>query len=317
MSTTILSSPTRTAPWGRAARRPLYVRPVLLATDGTNTAGAAVRFAAVLARRRQAEPHVLTVLHPPALLDAPGDAARREGRLRDVRQQLLALGGAGGAGARWPVGVEVGSPVAAIGRAVSSQGAGSIVIGLRPHGTLDRLFRDETALLVMRNAAVPVLAVTPALADLPRRVVAAVDFSRASLDAVRAALSVVGDGGTLFLAHVQPEIDFAPEAAEEYGAMYTQGVSSAFARLERQLDVPAGVSVEPVLLRGTATGELRALADRVGADLIALGSQSHAPARLSLGGVTQALAREGRVSLLVVPPTVHTEPRATADARPS
>ena len=327
MSTTILQTTTRTAPERPAALRPLFERPVLLATDGANAASAAVRFTSALARKRRASPQVVTVL-PPA---APGAApvtrlasradeeaeAHRRAEWRDhVRGQLHALA-APGQGDAWPLDVEVGSPATAITRTARTHDVGSIVIGLRPHGTLDRIFRDETALLVARNAAVPVLAIAPTLTDLPRRVIAAVDFSRASLGAVRAAVSVLAEGGTLLLVHVQPEIDFTPEQAEGYGVIYSQGVASAFARLQQELVVPPGVTVQPVLLRGNATTELLALADRAGADLIAVGSQRHGPGRLSLGSVTRSLVREGRVSLLVTPPPDHPVPGAAADRRAS
>lgn len=308
-------------------RPPLFARPVLLATDGTNAAGAAVRFTGALARNRHAAPLVLTVLpplanrreDPAAAAGAPTDqsaeAERRGRQLRDIREHLGAFGGRGPGGAvTWPVDLAVGRPAATIVQEARRRDVGSIVVGLRRHGTLDRLFRDETALIVVRTAAVPVLAIAPTLTDLPRCVIAAVDFSRASLAAARAAASVLADGATLLLVHVQPEMG-SVRAAAGYGTAYSQGVGSAFTRLHQELDVPAGVAVEPVLLRGDATTELLALADRVGADLIAVGGQSQGPDRLSLESVTRSLVREGRVSLLVVPPSHDPAPHAAVDAR--
>jgi nucleotide-binding universal stress UspA family protein len=312
----------------RTAIQPLFTRPVLLATDGTNAAHAAVRFTAALARHRQAQPQVLSVLAPRTCREAAPDgrtvalstrfteAERRDQRLREIRNQVRVFAGDGAAGdAAWPIDVEFGAPVATITREASSRGAGSIVLGLRPHTTLDRLFRDETSLLVIRNATVPVLAITPTLSDLPRRVIAAVDFSRASLRAVRAASSVLGEGATLLLVHVQPEIDFGPEEAEGFGVIYTQGVVGAFARLQRELNIPSSVTVETVFLRGTATAELLAFAERAGAELIALGSQRHELGGLALGSVTRALVRDGRSSLLVTPPGRHGSARLADDAR--
>ncbi len=322
MSTIILRDAIVTAPASSSplAMRPLLTRPVLLATDGTTAADSAVQFTAALAGQRRARPQVLTVLPAatlratevavPARVDSEGaiEADRRARWLGDVERQLDARASAPSTrGCPWPVDLAVGRPAANIVQEARRRGAGLIVVGLRPHGTLDRLFRDETALLVVRSAAVPVLAVTPQLAGLPRRVIAAVDFSRASLDAARAALSVIGDGGTLLLAHVQPEIGFTPESAGDYDHRYAQGVAGAFERLREQLDVPAGVSVETVALRGEPTTELLALVDRTGADLVAVGSQGGAPERgaphrPALGSVTRALVRAGRTSLLVAPP---------------
>lgn len=71
----------------------------------------------------------------------------------------------------------------------------------------------------------------------------------------------------------------------------------------------------PVDVRGDATTELLGLAERAGADLIAVGSQRTRPARLSVGSVTRSLVRDGRISLLVLPPSHDLVPRAADDAR--
>ena len=337
MSMTVLRDAVVTAPAMSSPPelRALFTRPVLLATDGASAADAAVRFTAALARHRRARPEVLTVL-PPATLSATevgglrmavahgaSEADRRAGWLSDIQRQVGSCAGAPAArGCPWPVDLAVGRPAATILQEARRRGVGSIVVGLRPHGTLDRLFRDETALLVVRSSAVPVLAITPALTGLPRRVIAAVDFSRASLEAVRAALSVIGEGGTLLLAHAQPEIAFAPEKGDGCDDTYAQGVAGAFERLREQLDVPAGVTVESVALCGAAVPELLALIDRTGADLVAVGSQSGAlergaPQCTALGSVTRALVRVGRVSLLVAPATAHHTARYPVDAATS
>ncbi len=334
MSMTNLRDAVVTAPASSppTALRPLFDRPVLLATDGASAADTAVRFTAALARHRRARPEVLTVL-PPATLsgtemgtlrvavaDRVSEADRRAGWLSDIEQQVGACAGVPAARrCPWPVDLAIGRPASTIVQEARRRGVGSIVVGLRPHGTLDRLFRDETALLVVRSAAVPVLAISPTLAELPRRVIAAVDFSRASLVAVRAALSVIGAGGTLLLVHVQPEIGFAPETGDGYDDTYAQGVAAAFKRLREQLDVPAGVTVESVALRGAPVPQLLALIDRTDAELVAVGSQSGAlergaPHRTALGSVTRALVRAGRVSLLVAPAAVYHTARFTADA---
>jgi nucleotide-binding universal stress UspA family protein len=96
-------------------------------------------------------------------------------------------------------------------------------------------------------------------------------------------------------------------------------VAGAFERLREQLDVPDGVTVESVALRGAPVPELLALIERTDADLVAVGSQSGAlergaPLRTTLGSVTRALVRVGRVSLLVAPAAAHHTARFTIDA---
>jgi nucleotide-binding universal stress UspA family protein len=309
MSTThdFLTPPAPTAPRPVAMRpreHALLSAPVLLATDGSDAAEAATRVTGALVRVRGAKAQVLRVVPPllapvgtgaVSVADLAGDDSAGE-----LRAQVDACVGHE---TGWPVHVSAGTPTTVIAREARARSAGLIVMGLRRHAMLDRVFRDETTLLVMRRAGVPVLGVTPLLRDLPRRVVVAVDFSRASLHAARAACSVVAEGGTLLLVHVQPEIGFAPEEAEGHGVIYAQGVVGAFARLVRELEVPTGVRVETVVLQGEPSAELLSFAERADAELIAVGSQRHTTAHsLVLGSVTTTLVRDGRYSLLVTPP---------------
>jgi len=294
-------------------------RPILVATDGSAQATAAVRVAAALADARGARPEVLQVFDsrvfaPPsplpgliALTDDLLGEAPHEGQKRELRvaiDQLL------GAPRDWPIHVRIGTPAGAIVREAERAGAALVVVGLRHHGTVDRVLRDETTLHVARAAHVPVLGVAPALDRLPHRVVVGVDFSRASVRAARAALSVIADGGTIVLAYARPPLDVTSEADEGPETIQAQGVPAAFERLRAELlascagqDAPAGVTIESVVLPGEPATELRALAERSGADLIAVGSHRHETVeRWLLGSVTTELVRDGRVSVLVVPP---------------
>jgi len=211
----------------------------------------------------------------------------------------------------WPLQLATGTPAEAICREAHYRAAGMIVMGLRHHDTLDRVLREETTLLVVRRGGIPVLAVTPLLADLPRRVVVAVDFSRGSLRAARAACSIVAEGGTLSLVHVQPEVDSRCEELDGLQASYAQGVVGALARLASELRVPAGVTVDTVVLRGAPAGALLDFSERADAELIAVGSQGHEiTQRPGPGSVTTGLVRDGRCSLLVTPPFPPDRPRA-------
>jgi nucleotide-binding universal stress UspA family protein len=179
-------------------------------------------------------------------------------------------------------------------------------MGLRPHAFLDRVFRDETALTVMRRASVPVLAVTPLLRRLPRRIAVATDFSRASIAAARAAMGLLEEGGEPPPVYVQPPTESEAERSAPYRAIYTEGLSGAFARLRQELVSRSDVTTDTVVLRGAVPAELLSLAARVDADLIAVGSQRHSIAqRAFVGSVTTALARAATRSLLVIPPDGH------------
>jgi nucleotide-binding universal stress UspA family protein len=279
---------------------------ILLATDGTPSALAATRIAAALAERSGIRPHVFTVLPLPVPLDPllTTMPSRFDPELCTEQEIARQLASCCSSAENWTRETVVGSPADEIARIAHARNADLIVMGLRPHALLDRLFRDETALTVMRRAGVPVLAVTPLLRQLPRRIVVGIDFSRASIAAAHAAMGLLDDDGQLVLAYVEPPADTRPDESKAYGAMYAEGLSGAFARLRQDVVSRTDVTIETVVLRGTAPAALLSLAAKVDADLIAVGSQRHSIARRAfVGGVTTALARAASRSLLVIPPS--------------
>ena len=299
---------------------------LLLAADGSELGGHAARVAAAVAQRTGS---ALRAIHavdtrgaplPPPLdvaigladeLVGPGVHAEQESEVRG------ALAAAVGGPVHWPVRVAIGTPAGVIVREAQRSGADLVVLGLRAHGAAGRAFQDETALLVMRRAACPVLAVGHTLDGLPRCVVVGVDFSRTSREAARLALDLLAPGGRLVLAYVSARPPVAPDDGEGY--VHALGVAAAFAALVAELAPAAGVRVEDEVLEGRPrqmpAQRLLELAGRAGADLVALGSRRYGRLeRWLLGSVTTDLARDGRVSLLVVPPA---EPSAAqADNSP-
>ena len=214
-------------------------------------------------------------------------------------------------GARWRVRPRVISPEldggsldpAEILRVAENQKSALIMMGLRPHAFLDRVFREESALTVMRHASVPVFAVTPPLTRLPRSIAVAVDFSRASIAAARVAMTLVEEDGSLLLVYVEPPVERLT-GSEGFGVIYAQGVSAAFARLRQELRGDRNVHIETLVLSGRVAGELLSFAERADVDALAVGSQRHSIAhRAFLGSVTTTLARSATRSLLVVPPS--------------
>jgi nucleotide-binding universal stress UspA family protein len=287
--------------------RPLTLhRELLLATDATPAASAATRVVAALAERWSTTPHVCTVIpSQPTAIDPVGVGMvytpMIEEEIREAVTDQLATCCADSSA--WSRDTVVGAPASEIVRIADSRGSDLIVLGLRPHAFFDRLFRDETALSVMRHAPVPVLAVTPLLTRLPRRIAVAIDFSRASIAAARAALTLLADGGSLMLVYVEPPGEPTSPAAEGFTTIYTQGVAAAFTRLRSELASRTNARIETVVLRGGVAAELQSFAYRAEVDLLAVGSQRHSIARQAVvGSVTSALARAATTSLLVIPP---------------
>jgi len=308
MSVNVFSTPPiTTAPESSGAPALALHRDILLASDASPAACAAMHPTAALAARWNVAPRVCTVMPPaPLALDPAGvsvtctPSIEEELRLEVARQLDTVAGSLG-----WPHELAVGAPASEIVRVAHARGSDLIVLGLRPHAFLDRVFRDETALSVMRNASVPVLAVTPLLTRLPRRIAVAIDFSRASIAAARAALTLLDDGGTLLLVYVEPSEPSSPNA-EGFTTIYAQGVAAAFNRLRHELASRTTARIETVVLRGAVAPELLSFARRAEIDVLAVGSQRHSIARRAfVGSVTTALARAASCCMFVIPPGRH------------
>lgn len=296
-------------------RRPLELhgRSVLLATDGSPCAVAAAHVAHALAAEHHAVVHVVSVVDTrsapiPPPLDmalAMGDAIAGTELHRDQEASVRAkLSEALGDPIEWPVRTVLGAPATAIVQEAHRIGAGLLIVGLRRHGRLIRALNDETALAVMRTAACPVLGVVADMRELPRRLLAAVDFSEGSLAALRAGRAVAGPNATVVLAYVNPMNGFLLD--EGQATIHRLGVDAGFAKLARELSDDRVTFERVVLHHGPPQSPGEALlecADEVGADLITTGSVQHGGLdRWMVGSVSTEIVRDGRRSVLIVPP---------------
>ncbi|MEO7963863.1 MAG: universal stress protein [Gemmatimonadaceae bacterium] len=285
--------------------------PILLATDGSTLAESAVRVGAALAQRADAGALAVSAVLPiPACAFAPDGSilsvvsAESEEHERWVRGDGIAdqLRRAA-VPSEWPVFVDTGDATDVIIGRANETSASLIVMGLRAHGSSDRVSRDETTLRVMREARVPVLGVIQLLHDLPKNIVVAIDFSRASLRAARVALSVAGAGASVTLVCVQPECANVSEELEGRQLYLIQGLEAAFVRLRKVLSPLSDVTIESAVLEGAAAPEILSFAERIGADLVAIGSRRRGlRSRVALGSVTSKVVRAAQCSVLVVPP---------------
>jgi nucleotide-binding universal stress UspA family protein len=286
-------------------------RTVLLATDGSPSAVAAAFVAHELAQKHHAVIHVVSVVDPrSAYIPAPVYVANEMGgaaavsyreQERVVRAELTR---AIGTEIDWPVRVIFGTPAASIVQEANHLGAVLVLLGLRRHGRLDRVVHDDTALNVMRTASCPVLGVVAEMSGLPEHVLAAVDFGDGSVLAARAARAMVGDGAKLVLAYVQPMNGFLLDEGE--ARIHDMGVKASFVKLREQFD-GKGVQIDHVVLHtGGSESPGQALleyANEIESDLITAGSVQHSRLdRWMVGSVSAELVRDGRRSVLIVPP---------------
>ena len=296
---------------GAATRRtlsesaPLRGRTVLLAMNGDEPSTAAAHVACSLARGHGAEIVAVCAYDPERAFAAPlppasPTATPVEVLTESVREEL---GGVKREAHDWRVLVAAGAPAEVIGEAARELDAALVVMGLRGRSTMQRALRAETALRVMGETTIPILAITPALTRMPRRIMAAVDFGRAGVRAARAALALLADGGTLDLVFVDRESFPVPEALEGNEVIHRQGVAAAFERLRSELAAPASVTVTTTVLEGAPSEVLRMFAEQIEPDVIAVGARRHGMMdRMLLGSVTADLVHDGRWSLLILPP---------------
>ncbi|MBX6332852.1 MAG: universal stress protein [Gemmatimonadaceae bacterium] len=290
--------------------------PVLVAIKGAGDGEAPLRAAQRIAEQQGRELEIVTVLEllPLYALDAGSgptltalEEEERAAALAAARTEVRATLGEDAA-AR--VRAVAGQPARTIARLAHEWHAWLIVLGLGAHEARDRIFGRETALQTLRLADRPILMVAPGASGAPEHVVAAVDFSAASVRAVEIASHLAAPGATLTLVHVQPTPDAGRwrPARSAWIANYRRRTDELFHRLQASLTLPPTMHVETVTRIGRPADEVLAVAAERGADLVVSGSRSHGlVARLFVGSVATALLRRAPCSLLISP-----EPAAAA-----
>jgi nucleotide-binding universal stress UspA family protein len=287
----------------------LHNRNVLLATDGSAGSVAGARIALALATTQRATIHVLNVVDTRAFPLPPAISAFAiEGsgvnpvKANEVRAALFTHLGVD---VDWPVRIAFGMPAAEIVAEAEQINAAMIVVGLRRHGRVDRVLNDETALHVIRRSSCPVLAVVPDTKELPVRVLAATDFSTASFGAARVAHAIAGAGAVLVLAYVPPLTALLGDEGELH--IHDLGVREAFRSAARDLGGPDATIDHVVLTQEPQDAPAQMLlryAEESNSDLIAAGSARHGRVEQWMAGsVSTELVRDGRRSVLIVPPS--------------
>ena len=297
----------------KAAIPPKVAECVLLATNGSAEANAALRFASAYAAREELLLRVLTVLEPLPMLPAQPsgityamtiERERGDAILQDVRSQLAALATA----PRTLTSVLVGNPGPTIAEAAREWHAQYIVVGAGRHGTLDRLLSGDTVARILRHASAPVIAVPSTSTELPRVGVVGIDFGVASLTAARRAASLIGDG-VLHVLHVRPEIDIPATDPDAWGEIYQLGAAALMTKLTKDLETEfPELQIETAFDRGHAPTVLLKFAEDKHADLIAVGQHGHGIVdRFLFGSVAQEMVRSAQCTVVVTPPVRESE----------
>jgi len=299
---------------------------ILLAYDGKPESAGAVRTALALATDAGASVEVLRVLDVPPFFGPDGShmlwapefdvtADRLRATLEQTRSAIAEFGPDA---AGWDVEVVPGPAALTIAQIAEERGATLVACGLGRHQLRDRWFGTETALRVMQLSHVPVLASPEDAEGRPGSVLAAVDFSPFSREAVAAALEVASPGAELHLAHVIWDRSRNLEAFRS-----TQWAEDLRKQAERRLaewaaDLPRSPGhLHTHVLEGEIADELARLTDSLRPDLVAAGSHGLGfLGRLLLGSISTRLVRGSRRSILISPPRERTEPLPSRVAPP-
>lgn len=296
--------------------KPLITR-ILLATDFSEGAVCAQNYAIYLASHWGATMEVLHVIEAPnrlsdeveALATATQVRAEAAQRLTEVRDDLVQRG----MSAR--VRLVLGNPAEHIGLAAKDKGAELIVLGVQGRTNVLRGLIGSTAERVVREGPCPVLAVpglreeagTPSAANRQveiRHILAPLDFSSPSLDAVEYAIQLAnGLGAAVTLMHVLEPISYDLDCGlgvVEQEAQKRAHWNKQLAELQTFV-TSFGLAADVEIAGGIASDAILASALRHRSDLIVMGT--HGRRGLSVerfGSVADAVLRLATCPVLTV-----------------
>ena len=276
---------------------------LLVGATGDESSVGALHVAAAIGRRSGAVVQVLTVSTP--FPHAVGVADVTLPPIADEENRRVALGavktrlGKVADTEQWNVQAVVGWPGEAIVDAAERWPASLIVLGKGSHHAWDRLFGPETAISVARHARAPVLAVAPAARKVPSRVVAAIDFTKSSVNAAKLAARIMAPAGTLTLVHVSA-FDDSNAGEGSLAALYDTGVADKLDECRREIQRATHRRVETAVLTGEVVGRLVEYADHERCDLIAVGGHHLGFVdRILMGSVRSGVLRSASCSVLI------------------
>ena len=313
MSMTTVSAPgTVPGTVRRVARRRLE-GPIILATDGTAQSSGAFAAASAIAAggTRRSENAAKLPVRVVTVCDALPIVVPEiapvlpheflEGRRADMLSAALEQVRNNVADAStWSVSALSGPAAPTIAETAEESGSSLIVMGLGKHDLYERVFGSETALRVMQQSHVPVLAVPESWIGIPRTVLVAVDFGHASLRAAQTAMRIIAPGGSACFAHVAPEVGLSDSDGDDLATIYQSDLDEELDRFIAAAEVPDGVMVSRVPLHGDPARALLDQGRRQGVDVIVAGTHGlNALARLFVGSVASKLVRGAQCALLV------------------
>lgn len=287
----------------------LTIRPIVVASDGSESSEPALMLAMQMAERAGGTIHVVAVhqLMPvvvPEIAMLPAsledEAGRRELLRQQVESQLRRI--TGQQQTAWTIIIRDGEPATELAQVANDLEARVLVMGVKHRHLTDRLFGRETALRLLRHCRVPLLIVPAGFAHLPQRALIALDFSAESIEAGRAALRLFETITDVTLVHVTPSSP-QPHLPGTLREWFHEDPTKGFTWARSALQLPADVGVGTVKREGHPPQEIVSVARDRGVDLIVSASRGAGLLdRLLIGSIARGVVHRADCAVLVVRP---------------
>jgi nucleotide-binding universal stress UspA family protein len=286
-------------------------RRILVPLDGTKRAEEAIRFARELATAPDAQIFLLHVEPPAAsVMDEIAIDNRMEAIAGELRE----------AGVKAHIITEFGKAAPAIATAADLDKVDVIVLAPEPRRLLEGLRHPRVTAGVLARTAAPVLVVPPTeAAESPQllqfggaEVIVPLDGTQLAEKALPLALRVARRyDRTLLLLRVVPPVRVIAAGQETYPLVrdtYETEVRDAteyLAALMERLERTENIQVQTMFYQGVAAEVILGLAETKPGSILVMSTHGRTGlARLVLGSVTLAVARQVRIPLLIVPTAV-------------
>ena len=200
-----------------------------------------------------------------------------------------------------------GRPIDAITRHADETAAGLLILGARGEGFLRQVTLGSTASRLLRKTHHPVLVVKQAPHEAYLRVLVAIDFSPASLAALRLARQLAPNASLTLLHAVdipfEGKMHYAnvdPEIIQRYRIQAQLNGMQKLRELARQEDLP-DPATKLLALSGNATQLILEQEQEQDCDLIVVGKRGlHFVEELLLGSTTKHVLMEAQGDVLIV-----------------
>jgi nucleotide-binding universal stress UspA family protein len=291
----------------------------LLATDGSPESGRAARVATELSSKLGPEMHLVYVEPTPSVYGIPERALYApdtQNHLEEVEHYAQERLGEEAAKIRnydgqvAAVHPKVGRPDAEIVRLAEELDAGLVIVGSHGFSPFKRVLLGSVSDSVVRHAKTSVLVVRGEADQLSGRVLLAIDGSKESHLATRAAAEVAAAGSELHVLSVLETAQLLPympypgfEAWETSGTAEEaeQHARRLLSRVSERIGAEGSTVEESHLAVGKPDKEIVGLAGELDAELVVLGSRGlGAVGRVLLGSVSDSVVRHALSSVLVV-----------------